>query len=571
MPVYNPSRTIPFEATQYFTHDPHQFKVELQAMPTSRMLVNFTMGYHHYNAVYTAQEGFDQFPTTRDQTTLINEGPSLDQTLRPRQNIQPTGSISFFPEKSFAGKHELKGGFNFYRQYTGNGNAEGRHGNYRLIFDTVGGVAHQPSQIITYNYPVTPRNRMHESGIYAQDQWRMTDRLTFNLGLRWDRFHTWVPEQTKEQGQFGSSGSYAALETGTWQAFAPRIGGAWTATADAKTVVKATWGRYSHTPADDFGEAYNLNGPVSTTYRWTDPNRNGDYDPGEVNLATTNNPAFVNISSAANNLINPDLALVYSHQATISLDRELMSNLAVHVGYIYFRQLNNFPAAGINVLRPYGAWSVPIPRQDPGPDGTVGNADDGGIVTVYDYTPAYAGSQFVGNMRVNNADEFDPVRHGVEAVFTRRTTGKWGMLGSFSAQKVHAFINPNPQSPNDEYFNEDNTWDWQAKFTGSYELPWRMSLAATFQAYNGIKGQRTNIFRSIPTATQVTLRMEEYGATSGPIRPMLNMRLAKDSADLVAGTWPPALQPRGDERDKYGRAVGYELCVRSDLRAVHLD
>jgi len=533
VPVYNPSRTIPFEATQHFTHDPHQFKAELQAMPSSRLLFDFNMGYHHYNGVYTAQEGFDNVPTTRDQTTTINEGPSLDQTQRPRQNIQPVGSVSYFPSASLLGKHELKGGFSFYRQYTGNGNLAGRHGNYRLIFDTIGGVAHQPSQIITYNYPVTPRDRMHEGGIYAQDQWRVADRLTFNVGLRWDNFHTWIPEQTKEQGQFSTAGSYPSMETGTWRSFAPRIGGAWTATKDGKTVLKATWGRYNHTPGDDFGEAYNLNGPVSTTYRWTDPNGNGDYDPGEVNLATNNNPAFITISSAANNIFNPDLRMTFSRQATLTLDREVMANFAARFSYIYFRQLDIY--TDVNVLRPYSAWSVPIQRQDPGPDGNLGTADDGGMFTVYDYTSAYAGARFVGNERVNAAHDREPVRHGLEAVFTRRTTGKWGMLGSFSAQKVHRYITPTPASPNDDLFNVDNTWDWQSKFTGSYELPRAISVAATYQVYNGIKGQRTYIFRNIPTATQVTLRLEEYGATTAPVRSLLNLRFAKDMRMAALG------------------------------------
>ena len=102
------------------------------------------------------------------------------------------------------------------------------------------------------------------------------------------------------------------------------------------------------------------------------------------------------------------------------------------------------------------------------------------------------------------------------------------MLGSFSAQKSHELITPVPQSPNDNYFNQNNTWDWQAKFTGSYNLPMKISLAATLQAYNGIKGQRTNIFRTIPSASTVTLRLEPYGATSGPSRTLLNLRLAKD-------------------------------------------
>ena len=37
---------------------------------------------------------------------------------------------------------------------------------------------------------------------------------------------------------------------------------------------------------------------------------------------------------------------------------------------------------------PNSAYDIPVTRQDPGPDGKLGTADDGGLVTVYDYEPA---------------------------------------------------------------------------------------------------------------------------------------------------------------------------------------
>lgn len=532
VPSYSPSRTSPFETTQRFSNDPHMMKAELQATPSSRLLVNFSMGHNYKVAIYRAQEGLERFPTTFDNVTRMNEGPTLGQTEQPRKNLQPTGSISYFPDRSFAGKHELKVGFSHYKLTTGTGNTAGVHGSYRLTFDTIGGIPHQPFQITTYNYPVVSINRLDESGIYAQDTWRIGSRLTANLGLRWDRFHSFLPEQTKPQGQFGSAGTFAPLETGTWKQWAPRFGAALSLTADGKTVAKGTFGRYNHTPGDAYSEEWNLNSATNITYRWRDLNGNGDYDAGEVNL-DTNGPDFVSISAAANNILNPDLRNAYTREATFSLEREVMANVGVKANYIYVRQTDL--DATVNILRPYSAWNVPIQLRDPGADGVLGSAVDGGLIAVYDYDAAYRGSRFVGNQRVNVPAANDPRRHVLEGIVTRRTVGRWGLLGAFSAQKINRVVTPVPQSPNDEYFNRDETWDWQVKGTASYEAPFKLSLAGMVQIYNGIKGARTYQFRGIPSASTVTLRLEDFGATQGPARSMVSMRIARDTSGLGKG------------------------------------
>ena len=36
----------------------------------------------------------------------------------------------------------------------------------------------------------------------------------------------------------------------------------------------------------------------------------------------------------------------------------------------------------MNNFRPYEAYNIPVTNRDPGPDGRVGTADDGGLVTL---------------------------------------------------------------------------------------------------------------------------------------------------------------------------------------------
>ncbi len=76
-------------------------------------------------------------------------------------------------------------------------------------------------------------------GIYAQDTWRATDRLTLNLGLRYDAHTPWV-ETNNQQANYniatgnidlaGKGGASRALYDGFYggRDFQPRIGFAWT-------------------------------------------------------------------------------------------------------------------------------------------------------------------------------------------------------------------------------------------------------------------------------------------------------------------------------------------------------
>ena len=138
-------------------------------------------------------------------------------------------------------------------------------GNYQLTYDRVSGVAHQPVEITTFNFPVFPTNRANSLSGYINDRWQVGRRLTLNLGVRFDYDHSFLPEQTKTQGQFGNAGTFAKFEGNTWKDWAPRFGVAFDVTGDGKTVVKGTYGIYNTGMADTFAQTFNQNA-VSQTH-----------------------------------------------------------------------------------------------------------------------------------------------------------------------------------------------------------------------------------------------------------------------------------------------------------------
>ena len=77
--------------------------------------------------------------------------------------------------------------------------------------------------------------------------------------------------------------------------------------------------------------------------------------------------------------MNPDEKTAASTMSSrFPLERELIANLAVRGTGVYSRTTNVIRVQ--NNLRPYDAYNIPVTRPDPGPDGSVGNADDPGHV-----------------------------------------------------------------------------------------------------------------------------------------------------------------------------------------------
>jgi hypothetical protein len=520
-------RFTPLEATTNYRFVSTVWKGELQATPTNKMLFNLVSGYFGYAADYKAQAFADQpgNPSRQDLSTGLFTGPTTSASRRPVWRYQTEGSFSYFPTPNRTGKHDLKAGFNSYYEGTGTRYLTKVSGNYLLIFDD--GV---PFELTTYNYPVDPTSKMTALGIYVKDTWSIGQRLTANIGVRYDRYHSFLPAQTKEQGPFGLAGTFEKQDVLTWNRIVPRLGIAWDVTGNGRTVVKATYGKFNYSMGAGFASAYNRNALSSATYRWNDPNGSGDFETGEVNL-DTNGPDFVSITGANNNLINPDLRQPSTQEYTASLERELMPGIAVRGIYVYKTERDLYRQ--INILRPLSAYDIPVTRRDPGADGLLDTGDDGPMVALYDYNRAYRGSAFVGNQYQNspNTDRYQSLEAGI----TKRPSHGWNLAASFGSTKNHRWLASPASTPADLEYPVDNTWAWFGRISGAYDLPKGLQLGVMLQSQSGAYGQRTYVFRrtdaSGPALSQlasVTMRLEEYGSEQAAAVNTLNFRVTKD-------------------------------------------
>ncbi len=126
----------------------------------------------------------------------------------------------------------------------------------------------------------------YDLGLYAQDQWTLNQRLTFNLGVRIDMFNGYTPEQ--RAGFPGDAEGFpGALTTNewlgertfaqvnnipNWRDWSPRLGLSYDLFGNGRTAIKAQLGKYVSKLGTDLTEGLNpiATSVVSATRNWDD-------------------------------------------------------------------------------------------------------------------------------------------------------------------------------------------------------------------------------------------------------------------------------------------------------------
>ena len=230
--------------------------------------------------------------------------------LVPQNTWQEADNLSWVK-----GKHTMKFGanilrrqVNFFRPLTGkgffflygNGTTDG--GAQKADGSNVPISGYELTDLLigfTNNYQVGPvlgdsQTRNWEAGFYGQDDWRITRRLTLNLGLRWDLL-TWPVEKSNHQanfdiftgqlqiaGQDGNSRSFVPVSYSNW---APRIGFAFDPMGDGKSKFSGGYGIFYFVDRGGISNQLAQNPPYSgqVNYSFANGNRitfTGQTTPG---------------------------------------------------------------------------------------------------------------------------------------------------------------------------------------------------------------------------------------------------------------------------------------------------
>jgi hypothetical protein len=184
---------------------------------------------------------------------------------------------TFFSTSYVTGSHSVKAGAQFInmaahttRESTGNGTA-------LQLLDGV------PSSVVVYATPLTLDEKLKmQLGFYVQDNWKIK-RATVYMGLRYDNYNAYVPEQTTVPGPWtpARNNVYAEVpNVPNWKDFSPRAGISYDLFGTGRTALKGTFSKYLFGP--DLVVFTRLANPIgaiatSATRNWSDTN--GDFVP----------------------------------------------------------------------------------------------------------------------------------------------------------------------------------------------------------------------------------------------------------------------------------------------------
>jgi len=228
---------------------------------------------------------------------------------------QAHANFSYFAEDFLGGDHEFKVGVQYSHGDTRYSSGYAGEGYYYDYY----GLPYYFYQRDVYYVGSAEKS----FGGFVDDSWKIGDRLTLNLGLRFDHINGFVPELPIMDGWAGptSEKSPAVPDMIDWNSFSPRIGLAFALTSDQKTLFKATYGRY-----------HDKN--VMTNWNYPGPNISDlnvysyDWDLEEYVLWYT-------ITAEEEYAMDPDLKHPYNDIFSVGFERELLPDFAAGLTFIY--------------------------------------------------------------------------------------------------------------------------------------------------------------------------------------------------------------------------------------------
>src|SRR6478736_2079160 len=464
------------------------YKGEWNGTLSDRVYIEARWGDFGYYDPRLSNSNEDYF--WRDTTQLVLTGANAEsQTDRDRK--QTTGAATYFLDTKH-GSHTFKLGGELYKETQWSGRSQNVGGNIEHIYSN--GVSSQVifgiptatcacGRYASDNGQLLVVNKLDQQDLFINDTWQK-GRVSVNMGVRWDRYKGWMPDQTQNAFAIGPvsvpAQTFAATDFYTWNNIGPRIGLTYDVAGDGKTVIKASYGLFWHNPGPDVSANANPNqNNKSVTYTWNDINKDKHYQAGEEVGAPTATTLAGNVT------LDPNITEPFSHDVTIYLERQISTSIGTRVGWVY--KTEDDLIAQYNPGRPISAYTVPYSIVDPGVDGITGTADDGSLSLLGVPNTSDVNTKFPLTNVTQNTPRFSRYKT-VEASMNKRAGNRWSAQIGGSYTMAHDFPGAYPNTPNGA-FDEDTT-RWDFKLSGTYDGPFALHFSPLVRHQAGVNFAR---------------------------------------------------------------------------------
>jgi hypothetical protein len=501
---------------------------------TNSLLLDFRIGWNKITFPLSYQPGVG--PT---DINVQDVGTRIESVAAPYQFANPAWVLKWsmggsWYKGNFHGTHNFKFGFEMGKAY--NSYLYHVNGGINELFDNG-----NPIQVIAYDTPAKQKNYFRDDNVYLQDTWTVARRLTLNLGVRYDHFNTYYPQQTTDPAAtfpqlfpattFPSSGNLVS-----WNTVSPRLGLAFDLSGKGESVLRASYGRYYLMQGTGLAETANPVGFAGKVFTWIDAN--GDKIPQQNEWLVPSQQ--VNAFGGSSTHINSKMSRPYSEQISVAYERQLWRDLRVGVAY-YYRTKKNMIGIENTLVAPSDYTPITVLPDQNGVPQPIVNALTGQPLTLFNLDPA---KQTAFNFVVTNIPKLDDnAYHGIEFTAVKRLSRKWQLLSGFTIQRQKGvfgrgfsdeatsdnFTDPNNDiNRRDNYLNSDATYVF--KVDSSYELPFKIGTSVNFQHYTGLPIQPVEIFGTNGGLTQgtETVILQPAGIKRLPSVNMLNLRISRE-------------------------------------------
>jgi len=385
---------------------------------------------------------------------------------------------------------------------------------------------------------------------FLDDSWAVNDRLTLNLGIRFDRVRGGFPEYDLLDSLGNPTGEKTAADMDLikWDTFSPRLGLVFQLTADRKTILKASYGRYySHMLIREFYDA-----APSHTDRY-------EYEYNWVTEAY--DILWYHTDPLANIGIDPDLKNPYSDQYSIGIEREIFPEFSLSLTGIYKKSKDM-----VETLNTGGEYEL-IDYYD-----AYGNQ----TIQVFNQTNSYADNFYL----TTNPGDYSDYKALILA-FRKRFSHNWQVNGSLTLAKARSFpVGYEDPNENINMYGVAGYYDreYQFKISGTYVFPYGIMFSVYFSHEQGRAFNRTVRVDILDQGDQ-TVAAEERGSLRYPDQTFLDLRVEKEfklwkktRLKLLIDVWnllnSDAYQRVGSTRaesDAYLVGTSYDLPRRAQI------